>query len=167
MNLLSALDLLTLSSRVLHLLGAIVLVGGVFYLRMVVASSSAAAEGDWFGGKRGTWAKWAGIATVVLLVTGLLNFVWILKTHEKLDPSYHMLFGIKFLLAFVLFFLTAIVAGKTAVAEKFRQRMRMWLSLCLLLGILIVILGSTLRSIPRVLKTETLPTTSQEEAPAP
>jgi len=148
-----------LLSRVLHILGAVVLVGGVFYLRMVVVSGVRAedsgAETDlWFSGRRGTWAMWVGIATLVLIVTGLVNFMHVLRTNESLGGNYHALFGIKFLLALVVFFLAAVLAGKSAAGERFRKNFRYWMGVCLVLGIVVVALGSVLRSIPHVPKIE-------------
>jgi hypothetical protein len=148
---------LLLTSRVLHILGAIVLIGGVFYLRMVVVSrvraSDAGGETDlWFSGRRGTWAMWVGIATLVLIATGLVNFAYILKTNESLGGAYHAVFGIKFLLALVVFFLAAILAGKSAAGARVRNHFRYWMGVCLVLGVVVVALGSVLRSIPHVPK---------------
>lgn len=149
---------LLLASRVLHILGAIVLVGGVFYLRMIVAprlraSDAGAGSDPWFAGRRGAWAMWVGIATLVMIVTGLANFIYIFKTHESLSGLYHGVFGVKLLLALAVFFLAAMLAGKSAAGERFRNDMRRWLGVCLLLGVVVVTLGSVLRSIPHVPKT--------------
>lgn len=138
-----------LASRVLHLLGAIILVGGIFYLRMVISPDSATGTADQqFGGRRAAWAKWVGIATLLLLVTGLWNYLQIIKTHERMASSYHMLAGIKMLAGLALFALAALLAGRSPAAEALRQRLRFWLGVCLLLGVVTVLLGSVLRSYP-------------------
>ena len=138
-------------SRVIHIFGAIVLVGGLFYLRSVVTPSPAAANAvnvdQIFGGRRATWAKWVGIATLLLIVTGLWNYINIIKTYD-VASSYHMIVGLKILAALALFLLAALLAGRTAAAETLRQKMRIWLGICLVLGILTVVLGSVLRSYP-------------------
>jgi uncharacterized membrane protein len=153
--------LLLLTSRLLHILGAIILVGGVFYLRNVIASRAAAADNagadPWFAGGRGTWAKWVGITTLVLLATGLFNFVMNVKTYE-IATSYHMLVGIKILVALVVFFLAAVLAGRSALAERFRGNMKFWLSACLVAGIVTVLIGSVMRTYPRELKPTPGPT---------
>jgi uncharacterized membrane protein len=147
---------LLLASRVLHILGAIILVGGLFYLRMIVAPSISAANGAladaWFGGRRAAWAKWVGIATLVVLVTGFFNYYETVKTYD-LASSYHMIAGIKILLALVVIFLASLIAGRSPAADQLRQRMKFWLGVCLLTGILVVILGSVLRSYPHTPKT--------------
>jgi uncharacterized membrane protein len=152
---------LLLASRVLHILGAIVLVGGLFYLRMVVAPAVAATSNPttdaWFGGRRGAWAKWIGIATLLLLVTGFYNYIEMSKTYE-LAASYHMIVGIKILLSLVLIFLASLLAGRSTMADQLRQRMTFWLGICLMLGILVVVIGSVLRSYPHTLKALAGPT---------
>jgi uncharacterized membrane protein len=152
---------LLLASRVIHILGAIILVGGLFYLRMVVAPSiqggSAASADAWFAGRRGAWAKWVGISTLLLLVTGFFNYFEIIKAYD-LSSSYHMILGIKILIALVVIFLASLLAGRSAGADQLREKMKFWLSVCLLTGILVVVLGSVLRSYPHTPKTFAGPT---------
>jgi uncharacterized membrane protein len=152
---------LLLASRVLHILGAIVLVGGLFYLRMVVAPTVAATSKPttdaWFGGRRAAWAKWIGIATLLLLLTGFYNYLEISKANE-LATSYHMIVGIKILLSLVLIFLASILAGRSAMADQLRQRMTFWLGICLMIGVLVVAIGAVLRSYPHTPKALAGPT---------
>jgi hypothetical protein len=149
-----------LVSRILHILGAIILVGGLFYLRFVVTSnndSSASSSPDqFFGGRRATWAKWVGIATALLLITGIWNYIETAKLYD-LATSYHMIIGLKILAAIAVFLLAALLAGRTPAAESIRQKWRLWLNVCLLLGILVVILAGVLRSFPHNPKSTTTP----------
>jgi uncharacterized membrane protein len=150
---------LLLTSRVLHILGSIVLLGGVFYLLAVVAPRVAAGNGssdDWFNGNRAAWAKWVGIATAILLVTGLFNFVVMIKSND-IAKSYHMLGGMKILAAMVLFFFAAILAGKTALADRYRANMKSWLKITMFVGLIVVIIGGVMRSYPKTPKTEAGP----------
>jgi uncharacterized membrane protein len=160
---------LMLASRILHILGAIILLGGLFYLRAVVTSGpgegSASHADQQFGGRRPVWAMWVGIASLLLLVTGLWNYVQMIKMHERLSPSYHMIAGLKMLDGLTLFVLAAILAGRSAAAEKLRQNMRAWLSVCLILGLITVVFGSVLRTFPRTLKVDA-PNGPQLIAPA-
>ncbi|MEX2306353.1 MAG: hypothetical protein WD738_02100 [Pirellulales bacterium] len=147
-----------LVSRILHILGAIILVGGLFYLRAVImppaAATGAASADQQFGGRRAAWAMWVGIASLLLLVTGLWNYLQIIRMHERLATSYHMLAGIKMLLGLALFFLAALLAGRSAAAQTLRQRLRFWLNVCLILGIVTVVMGSLLRTYPRTIKVD-------------
>jgi uncharacterized membrane protein len=149
-------SLLLLLMRFLHIFSSIILLGGIFYLLVVVAPRVVAAGGRgdadaWFGGNRAAWAKWVGIATALLIVSGFFNFINNVTTY-KLVPSYHMLGTLKILLGFVVFFFAAILAGKTALAESFREKMTSWLKLTLAIGIVIVLVGGVMRMYPRVPK---------------
>ncbi len=151
---------LNLLSRVLHILGAIILVGGLFYLRTVVMPSPSSANATnvdgRFGGLRAKWAMWIGIATLLLIVTGTWNLVNIFGNY-KLASSYHMLLTLKILAAIALFAVAALVAGRTVAAEVIRGKMAMWVGVCLALGVLTVALGSLMRSIPHNPKLDAIP----------
>jgi hypothetical protein len=165
-----------LASRILHLFGAIVLVGGLFYLRTVVTSVPlpfrvGPGEGSFtpadakFGGRRAVWAMWTGIASLLLLVTGLWNYFQMIKMHERLAPTYHMIAGFKMLTGLALFVLAAMLSGRSTAAERIRQNLRMWINVCLILGIITVVFGSVLRTFPRTLRVDA-PNGSQLIAPA-
>ncbi len=62
-----------------------------------------------------------------------------------------MLGTMKILLGLVVFFFAAVLAGKTALAESFRQKMPMWLKVTLFVGVVIVIIGGVMRTYPREL----------------
>jgi uncharacterized membrane protein len=158
-------DLLMLVSRILHILGAIVMVGGLFYLWAVVTPSRSATEelpavgssvDHFFGGSRAAWAKWVGIASLFLLVTGLWNFVSMVKGNH-LHFTYHILGTVKILLALGLMMLAALLAGRTAAADRIRQKWRTWLALTLVVGVLTVAVGSVMRTYPRTPKLDTPP----------
>ncbi|NOY29483.1 MAG: hypothetical protein GXP28_04685 [Planctomycetes bacterium] len=125
-----------------------ILVGGLFFMRTVLAPAGADAC---YAGRRAVWAKWAGIATAVLLATGFYNFFLIHNLAkaggDELPSTYHMLFGIKFLLALLVMFLVAILAGKTTAAERFRGQMPRWLNIAWLASIVIIVLAAVLRTL--------------------
>lgn len=135
--------------RVLHILAAIIIVGGLFYAKIVLVPAGA----DPYAGNRQVWARWVGIASLLLLVSGLMNFmnnIGLAKEHgTPLPPTYHMLFGIKFLLGLFVMFIAAILAGKTALADRFRQNMGRWLNIAWSSSLAIVIIGALLRTFPR------------------
>ena len=137
---------LRLVSRALHILSAIIIGGGLFYMRAVLSPGGADAC---FANRRAVWARWVGIVTLLLLVSGFFNFFAILQdvkaAGEKLPPLYHALFGIKVLLSLVVLFVAAILAGKTAAADRFRAKMRPWLNIGLAAVVAIVAIGATLR----------------------
>jgi uncharacterized membrane protein len=141
---------LMLISRISHILGAVILAGGLFYIRFVVSPGTPVAgqpADQFFGGRRATWAKWVGIATALLLFSGLWNYMQFTKTYD-LAPKYHMILGIKILAAIAVFLLAALLSGRTNAANAIRQKWGLWINFCLLLAILTVVIGSALRSFP-------------------
>ena len=87
---------LEIASRWLHIVSVIVLLGGVFYARMVVGELAA-------GFKPLAYAAIGGI-----LVSGLYNFL----SKSSFPPHYHVWFGIKVLLALHVFAATILYRGK-------------------------------------------------------
>jgi type II secretory pathway component PulL len=63
-----------------------------------------------------------------------------------------MLGGLKILVGLALMFLAAMLAGRTNAAESIRKKWRLWLSVCLILGILTVAIGSVMRTYNRTPK---------------
>ena len=144
-----------LVSRVLHILSAIILVGGLFYIRTILAPSASSPDkiGETcFGDRRAVWAKWVGISTAFLLLTGIYNLIYIIGESKadggvKLPPTYHMLFGVKFLLAMMVMFIAAILAGKTEAADRFRMQMKKWLNIGWLAAMAIIVIAAILRTL--------------------
>lgn len=142
----SGLAIRTLS-RVLHIMFAVILGGGLFYLRAVLAPAGVDAC---YAGRRAVWARWVGVATLFLIGSGLFNYITFVREAKAagapLPSAYHMLFGIKFLLALFVFFMAAILAGKTSLADKLRANMVMWLNLTWTAVMAIIIIGALMRT---------------------
>ena len=139
--------LVQLVSRALHIMASIILVGGLFYIRSILSPAGVEAC---FADRRAVWARWVAVATLLLLVTGIYNFMAIKNqveaAGEELPSTYHALFGIKFLLGLLVMFLAAMLAGKTSLAEKFRGNMSKWLQVAWLAAMAIVVIGAMLRT---------------------
>jgi putative copper export protein len=146
---LNAATIVPLVSHILHIIGAVILVGGIVYLRTVVAPGAAPGEGDpvdrLYSGRRTAWARWVGIATGLLLATGIINIVLVMKTYPNLSGSYRAMLGAKIVLALVVMFLAAILAGTTPAALELRKAAQRWLTVALISGLAVIILASTLR----------------------
>jgi uncharacterized membrane protein len=151
-------------SRVLHLLSAMIMVGGLFYMRTVLAPSATTGAATTrtattgttigeacFADRRSVWARWVGMTTFFLLASGIYNLLTIIgqskATGVKLPATYHMLLGIKFLLALLVMFVMSILAGKTTIADKFRGQMQKWLNLAWLAAIAIVVIAGVMRTL--------------------
>lgn len=141
--------LLQLVLRYMHILGAIMLMGATIFMRF--ALHPAVMESGESGASvamsaRARWAKWAGIATGLLLLSGLANLgingaMFEFPTFRQ----YNMIAGIKFLLALPIFFLAALLVGKSNLAKKVQSNAEMWLNVNLVLALIMVLIGGGLR----------------------
>jgi uncharacterized membrane protein len=151
----SDLDYVSLVLRWLHILSGMTAVGGMIFLRAVlVPSRDAISESDYralHDQMRPRWSKVVALAIATLLVSGLVNFVITVKLYD-LPKWYHPVWGVKFLLAMVIFFISSILAGKTALADKFRQKIRFWLNVNIFLAVIVVCLSGVLRFANKVPK---------------
>ena len=150
--------LIQLIARILHILSAIILVGGLFYLRTILAPAvSSAADGSsnslqvCFADRRAIWTKWVGAATLFLLASGIYNVFIIVgqvkESGEKLPTEYMILLLAKFLLALLVMFIAAILSGKTEAADRFRGNLRKWLNIAWLAAMGIVVIAAILRTL--------------------
>ena len=139
--------LLNLISRWLHVIPVIVMVGGTLFLRLALLPALAASENAELRDTvresvRKKWAKWIGISTLLLLVTGLYNAYFKAITYE-LSPLYNGLLLVKILLAFAVFYLAARLSGRSAKAVQMRQREIHWTNiLCVLMLTIVLIAGA-------------------------
>lgn len=154
--------LLGLVLRWIHILAAIALMGGAIFQRFALLPAAATLPDDAHqklrAELRGRWAKLVMMAAGLLVVSGFVNF-GLLVVNYNLDKSelpgrlYHMVFGVKFLLALVVLYIASLLAGRSALAERARQNARGWLTLNLVLATLVVGLGGVLRQAGRSPKT--------------
>ncbi|HMO85159.1 MAG TPA: hypothetical protein PKC18_09600 [Lacipirellulaceae bacterium] len=133
--------------RVLHLLCAIILGGGVFYMRTMLAHAGADAC---FAGRQKTWARWVAFASAVLLVSGMFSYVFYIRDAKQPGASalpmvYHVFFLMKFLLGFFVMFVAALIAGKSPAAERARQNITSWLNRAWTSVMAIVIIATFMR----------------------
>lgn len=139
-SLLMDLDILPLISRWLHVIPAIVLVGGTLFMRLAlapVASATADSESaELRESVRRKWAKWVMISVGLLLISGLYNVV-VKAKGLQLTPVYNGLLLLKILLAFAAFYLSAVLSGRSEKAVRFRQSETKWLNI--LCGIMLAI----------------------------
>ena len=144
-----------------HILAAIALAGGTIFRRFALlpamAEMPADARQQLALALRSRWSKVVMISSSLLLITGLVSFMLIVTRFDIPKTAfpgrmYHMLFGIKFLLALVVFMLAALLTGRTALADRMRQNERFWLSVNMGLAVVLVCLGGLLKVSERVPK---------------
>ncbi len=146
----AATGALPLLSRWLHVLGAIFLLGSAFYARAVLMPAATGALDDEShqklrAGLRSQWSKYLHVLILILLATGLYNFLAVTRQAHDGQPTYHMLFGIKFLLAFVVFGLASMLAGRKSISVKLQQNMGLWLGVTIAMGVAIVMIAGYMK----------------------
>lgn len=168
--------IMDLGLRWLHILSAVTLAGGVFFWRWALLGSLEALpeanRQEFAAAIRPKWARLVMASSGLLLLSGLVNFMFVVQRYD-LDKTafpgskYHMLFGIKFLVALSVFLLSALLAGRTSTAEKLRNNARFWLNVNLVLVIVVVCLGGLLKAAPRQAKSlQSLQREPETERPA-
>lgn len=153
-----ALDLIL---RWTHITGAIMLVGSTIFMRTVYVPAKQLSDfepkpefTEWL---RFAWSRMVLISSGQLLISGLVGFGLLMTRYnigKEAFPgsAYQMMFGIKFLLAFVVFFLAAALSGRSGLAKKLRQREKFWLTVNMVLAITVVCLGGVMRLADRTEK---------------
>ena len=115
---------------------------------------------------RQRWKKIVMIAIGGLLISGLYNIAMIEATTTApcAYSWYHPVFGVKFLLAMVVFMIASLLPGRTPLAQKMRLQMPLWLRVNLALILTIVLLSGVLRTAEKRPKTEATPVPTATDA---
>lgn len=152
------MDYLPLVFRWIHILAAITVVGGAAYARFALLPATVALSEEQraalLEAVRVRWSKVVAGGIALLLISGLFNIFRMERTYA-LGPTYHMLFGIKFILALLIFALASLLSGRTRAAQKLRVNARFWLSLNLLMAVVLVCISGTLKELPHPAKAGT------------
>jgi hypothetical protein len=143
--------------RYMHILGAIALMGGTifmrFALRPVVVGMPTEARAAFHEQVRSRWSKVVMLATLLILVSGLTNLALagqnVYKPVLGMEKGYHMLVGIKFLLALPIFFIAAALMGRSNLGKRMQANAEFWMNLNLALALVMVLMGGYLRFVVR------------------
>ena len=136
--------------RWIHIVAAIVAIGGAAYARIALAPAIAETLDEGTGARlrdavARRWRMVVYLATALLLASGLYNFMTRMGGDAELPSSYHALFGVKFLLAMVVFFLASALVGRSAALSKIREKGRFWLAAVAVLGLAVAMIGGLLK----------------------
>lgn len=151
------IDLVDLLLRLLHIIPAIFLAGGVFFMwsSLLPGVSGVAddARTEVLAAVRSKWSKIVMATSGLLLVTGLINLGRNAMGYDYVGgPLYHILGTVKLLLGLVIMFLAARLSGKSAGAQKFRERETHWIMITTVLLFVVILLASTMRSMDKTPK---------------
>ena len=138
-------------TRFVHVMTAIVLVGGTAFLRFVLQPAAAATlpqeEHDKLRAK--VMERWKSVVhrgIGLLLISGAINYGrGIYAGTHKGDALYHALLGTKIILALAVFFIASVLVGRSPRFESWRKNARKWLLINIALATLIVGISGFLR----------------------
>jgi uncharacterized membrane protein len=137
-------EIFALLSRWLHIIPAIILVGGTLFMRfsLVPATEELNASAELRESIRKRWARLVMISVLFLLVSGLYNTMLKVRGFETGDTAYNALLLVKVILALAIFFLASVMSGRSKMAQKFRLKEKHWLNvLCLMMLVVVAIAG--------------------------
>ena len=143
-----------------HILAAMVVAGGLVFARFALLPALDEVDGDTrdriHDRIRRRWLPWVIGAITILLATGLANFlIFNARVRDEgwgggewmRHTSYHALFGAKFLLALVAFYLASGLVGRGAGTQWVRNDRAKWLSVTIGLVLAVVLLSGWMRQL--------------------
>lgn len=164
--------LLPLVVRWLHILSATVVVGGGVFLWLVVPRALTRADlstGDDRSAVQDAllrlWGPLFHTCILLFLVSGFYNYLLITRFEHTEQPVYHMLFGVKFLLALVVFAVGVALTSRHDWSARIHANARFWVGLLTVVAIAVVLISGTMRALPKAPATPTAPITV-ETSPA-
>lgn len=151
---LAELSVPVIISRWLHIAAAIIAVGGLVFLRMVLHPAARTTLDETAHLKLreaviGRWARVVHVCIAFLILSGIYNAVIMFPRHPG-QPLYHSLFGLKVLLALVLFFLAIALTGRSEALAAIRRNSPWWMTVNIILAAAVVLLSNILKNIPAV-----------------
>lgn len=145
------IDWLSLILRWLHIIAAVLLAGGALFWCCVLRPATSELDEATSTALRqrvaARFSKIVMLAILLLLVSGLINFIRINRSlpADANKTMYHSLFGIKFLLGLVVFFLASALSGRSAAFDKMRANAKTWLGVTSTLVVAIILISGFMR----------------------
>jgi len=146
--------MLPLVMRLIHIYCAVVVVGSILFYRFAVlpASKQAFEEGMPDAFRVALMKKWKLLLhppIILFLVSGMYNYLVVTRFLHEDQALYHALFGVKFLLALVVFALYIVLTSTMKWSEGLREKNILWVLLVLLVTAIVAIAG-TMKTLPIV-----------------
>ena len=141
-------------SRWLHILPAIILVGGTIFMNLVLtpALDGNDPEQNVKAQVKRTWSRIIMLCALLLLVSGFYNTYLTVTGDEKPGGMYHGLLTLKLVLVFGIFYISSLLAGKSEPAKKFQQKEALWSKVNMIAAITVVLLAGAMKLTPRKAK---------------
>lgn len=145
-------DFLAVALRWLHIVGAVVAVGGAVFIRYVLLPSAATLPEEQRQPFRAQvtqrYAKLFMASIAILFLTGFANYVMYEIPNHKQQGAYHGVIGTKIILAIGVAFIGSALVGRAEAFEGIRKRAPRWLAINILLALAIFALAGVARQIP-------------------
>ena len=150
-------NIISLISRWMHILPAVVMVGGAIFTQLVLcpALDGNDPENAVKQQVKRKWSKVIMICALLLLLSGLYNTMVIFGADDKPGGMYHGLFALKLVLVFAIFYISSMLAGKSDAALKFQEKEAFWGKLNMYAAIIVVLLAGGMKMVPRTPAKET------------
>lgn len=140
--------ILPLLARWAHILAAVTLVGGILFIRLVLLPSYDALTAEQKAAMRsvviGRWKKVVMVCIALLLLSGAYNFFKVSLPKAEVAPIYHSLFGVKFLVAMAVFFISSALVGRAPVFERMRTDSNKWFYINGVLALAVILISGAL-----------------------
>jgi len=140
----------------LHIASAVVLIGGLFFLGVILLPALKVLPEHLRSSmvqtvfQRFRVLVWA--ATLTILISGVYNFITTLRTlrvdaHETAEDAsmYILTLGLKLLIVFVIFTFGLLLTCPYPVFAPIQKRPTPWLNLAMVLGLIVLFLSAFLR----------------------
>lgn len=149
---------LDLTLRLMHILGAVILLGSIFFQRYALRPALGEATDPNLAGMQETLRRRAALLTMLsallLLVSGLVNTARISMGYRFPDGDYNYLLAVKLVLALVIFYLASLLSGRSATAQKVRANPGTWLNALVVCSLLLLGIAAAMRMADREPKVE-------------
>lgn len=148
----SEVDFLGVALRWLHIVGAVVAVGGAVFIRFVLLPSAATLPEEQRQPFRAEVIRRFGklflAAIGILFLTGFANYIIYEMPQHREQGVYHGIIGAKILFAIGVAFIGSALVGRSPAFEGIRRRAPRWLAINILLALVIIALAGIARQIP-------------------
>jgi hypothetical protein len=146
--------ILPLIARWVHIFCAVIVIGSIIFYRfaVVVAEKRTLPEGLPEEFKTALYKRWKLLLhppIIFFLASGLYTYLMVTRHLHDDQPLYHALFGVKFLLALLVFALYVVLTSTMKWSESLRKKDALW-AVLILAVLAVMAIGGVMRTLPVV-----------------